>query len=173
MVRKLSVIVLSFILAMTSCGTTKAVQENSYTETKKDSVHVEVQTRIVYDTVLVELPAEREKNVTPDDSSHLENSVAVSDACIRDGRLVHTLETKQAKIQVPVSVPVSDTTKTSTSIIETEKKEVEYQIEYIEKDLSWWQRTQIYGFWCMLMIAILSFAWKYRNKIIPLIRRFI
>lgn len=173
MVRKLSVIALSFILAMTSCGTSKAVQENSYTETKKDSVHVEVQTRIVYDTVLVELPVEREKNVTPDDSSHLENSVALSDACIRDGRLVHTLETKQAKIPVPVSVPVSDTTKTSTSIIETEKREVEHQIEYIEKDLSWWQRTQIYGFWCMLMIAILSFAWRYRNKIIPLIRRFI
>ncbi len=163
---------LIFVLTLSACSP-KILQSNTHTEVQKDSVRLEIHERIVHDTVYFALAPEKEKIVTLDDSSHLENSVAASDAYVRDGKLHHTLETKKQDIPVPVSIPVADTTKTSTSILQTDNNEVTTTIKYIEKELSWWQRTQIYGFWCMLILSILLFAWKYRNKIIPLVRRFI
>ncbi len=137
----------------------------------RDSVVVEVRERLVRDTVSVEIPVEVEKVVTRDTVSHLENTYAKSDAVVSDGFLHHSLSSKPQVIYVPVEVPVSDTTTTHSTSAISEREET--KIEYVEKKLSWWQKTQIHGFRCMLLFALLFFGWKYRKKIWSWIRMFI
>lgn len=50
----------------------------------KDSLII--RDRVIHDTLKVPVPVYVEKNVTPDDSSHLENPYAVSDAWAKIGR---------------------------------------------------------------------------------------
>lgn len=137
----------------------------------RDSVVVEVRERLVRDTVSVEIPVEVEKVVTRDTVSHLENTYAKSDAVVSDGFLHHSLSSKPQVIYVPVEVPVSDTTTTHSTSAISEREET--KIEYVEKKLSWWQKTQVHGFRCMLLFALLFFGWKYRKKIWSWIRMFI
>lgn len=35
----------------------------------------------------------------------------------------------------------------------------------VPAELSWWQQTQMRGFWLLLLIALLALGWKYRKKI--------
>ena len=137
----------------------------------RDSVVTVVHERIVHDTVSVEIPVEVEKVVTRDTVSRLENSFAKSEALVSGGFLHHTLETKPQTVYVPVTVPVSDTTTHHSSSAVEQKTETKY-VE-VEKKLSWIQKTEIYGFWCMMLFALLYFAWKYRKKVLALVRRFI
>ena len=159
-----------FVMAMAiSCATPKVITK---TETVyKDSVRVEVHERIVHDTVEVEIPLIVEKIITEDDSSHLENAFAKSDASIRNGKLHHSLETKPQTVAKPVAIPVADTTTTHTSTA-IEKSE-DTKIEYVEKELSWFRKTEIYGFWCLLLFVLLYFGFKNRKVIWALVRRFI
>ncbi len=98
------------------------------------------------------------------DTSHLETSFAVSEARINsDGSLYHSLENKPQDKPIPFEKPITtinnDTYhgKTETNIVEVERK------------LTWWQQTQIRGFW----VAIIVIFVLLRKKILPLIRRFI
>lgn len=163
------VIIFVGLCLVSSCATQKEVIK--WRTEYKDSVRVEVHERLVHDTVSVEIPVIIEKNVTDADSSHLENKFAKSDAVIRDGKLYHSLETKPQTFDVPVNIPVADTTTTHTRSTLEEKEET--KIKYIEKDLSWWQKTEIYGFRCVLLIASLYFLWKNRKKILAIIVRII
>lgn len=76
----------------------------------RDSVRVEIRERLIHDSVYFEVPVIKEKNVTADTSSHLENQFASSDAVVENGLLHHSLETRPQKIYVPYEVPVHDTT---------------------------------------------------------------
>ncbi len=110
----------------------------------KDSIII--RDRYVHDTVKVDVPVYVEKNVTQDDSSHLENPFAVSDAWVKDGLLHHTLRT-QGKMEVPVDIPVSDTTaihNENNTATHTEKV-------YVEKDLNAWQKFRLRAFWWLLV----------------------
>ena len=163
------VIIIVGLCLLSSCAATKEVIK--WRTEYKDSVCVEVHERLVHDTVSVEIPVIIEKNVTEADSSHLENKFAKSDAVIRNGKLYHSLETKPQTFEVPVEIPVADTTTTHVSSALEQKEET--KIEYVKKPLTWWQKTQIYGFRCMLLLALLYFGWKYRKQIWALVRRFI
>lgn len=134
----------------------------------RDSLHIEVRHRTVWipDTVRIRLPAERTEQTVREDSSHLETLVAVSDARINpDGSLSHSLENKQDDQKIPTQRPIEY----RDSIVYRDREvEVEKLVE-VERKLTWWQQTQIRGFW----VAIIVIFVLLRKKILPLIRRFI
>jgi len=132
----------------------------------KDSLII--RDRYIHDTLNVPVPVYVEKNVTKDDSSHLENPYAVSDAWVKDGLLHHTLWT-QGKMEVPVDIPVSDTTaihSENNTTTHTEKV-------YVEKDLNPWQKFRLRAFWWLLVGLAGCLVWIFRKPILALIRKFI
>lgn len=132
----------------------------------QDSVRVEVRSRIEYvmDTVIREIPVISEEIVTRDTVSHLENYYAESDARISsDGTLFHSLATKPQREPIPIDRPVHY----QDSIVYRDK--LVKEIVQVERELSWWQKTQINGFW-LLLAAFIALCGV---KIIPIIRKFI
>lgn len=133
------------------------------TTSATDSVRVEVRERIVKvrDTVKVYLPDERAENTTSDTTSRIETSAAVSTAIVSDGKLYHALWNKQQPIGVAVDMEfkVEDI---STEHITTVTNTVE-----VEASLSWWQQTQIKGFWVLLAAVGLFVS---RSRILQLFR---
>lgn len=159
-------ILLIIILAiMTACCPCKHLTTSTGT---RDSLHIEIKYRTIWitDTVRVRLPAERTEQTVRQDSSHLETSAAVSDARINpDGSLTHSLENKQEDQEIPTqrSIEYRD------SIVYRDREvEVEKIVE-VERKLTWWQQTQIRGFWVAIIVIVVLL----RKKILPLIRRFI
>lgn len=105
-------------------------------------IHYIDSVRIRDSLVLVDIPREsssRETIAAPSDTSHLETSVAESDAWVdTTGRLHHTLDNKSGE-KLPVIVPVYDRVRSTDKAIShtiTITREV-------EKPLSWWQRCFI------------------------------
>lgn len=159
------IFILAAVLLLGSCCPCRHL---TTTTDRQDSARIEVRTNTIYvpDTVFVEIPAQTAERTTADSTSHLENDYATSDAIINpDGTLFHNLNTK------PQIKPVS-----------TEKKierrdSIVYQAKYIdrkvtvevERELSWWEKTQIYGFWAVFVVIVII----YRKRIIALIKRLI
>lgn len=126
---------------------------------------VRVETRIEYvpDTVFIEIPAQTSERETADSTSHLENDYATSDARINpDGTLYHNLKTKPQKKPVEFEKPVER----KDSVIYKTKTVTKTKIEKVPRDLTWWQKTQIYGFWVILFILVIV----YRKKILSLVK---
>lgn len=147
--------------AMSSCCTSRHLATSS-----KDSVRVEIRTRTEYirDTIIREIPSISEAVTTRDTASHLENYYAESDARInRDGTLFHSLATKPQKEPIPIDKPIQY----RDSIVYRDK--VVKDVIQVERELSWWQKTQMKGFW--LLVVVIAFI--YRKKILSMIRRFI
>lgn len=96
--------------------------------------------RIVWQSKIITLPVEHTQQVTFEDSSHLETSLAISDARIMaDGRLFHSLKNKTNFLQDSIPSLEKQTVVTKDSIITVEKiVEVE-----VEKELSKWQKILI------------------------------
>lgn len=163
--RKLIIIV--FIASLlTSCGSSRHAATSIETH---DSTKVEVRTERIehIDTVYIELPRQVERIVTQDTTSRLENDYAVSEARVEAGMLHHTLETKEAKIPVPVK----STIEKKDSITTNSKTEVEKEKVYIEKELTAWQRFKMRGFWALLAAMACWIAWKNKARILALILR--
>lgn len=146
---------------MSSCCSSRHLATSS-----KDSVRVEIRTRTEYvrDTVIREIPAISEAITTRDTTSHLENFYAESDARINpDGTLFHSLATKPQQEPIPIEKPIQ----CRDSIVYRDK--VVKEVIPVERNLSWWEKTQMKGFWVLVIII----AFVYRRKIMSLIRRFI
>lgn len=130
--------------------------------TLQDSVRVEVVERVEYitDTIEVAIPYEREA-VTRDTSSHLANAYAMSDAAILpDGRLFHTLETRPQLRSFTIQKPVL---RRDSVVYRNFYRE---EVEEVERDLSWWQETQIRAFWAMFSIFCIIILWRvFRSKL--------
>ncbi len=139
------------LLCLVSCGAPKELPTS--TTIAKDSVRVEYRERLVWDTAYVEIPRETERITTRDTFSRLDNSLARSEAGIRDGLLYHSLETKPGKVAVPVAVSVRDT----IYIRQSTGKE---RIIETRNELTRAQRRQIVGFWALLAIIIAVIGWK-------------
>lgn len=153
--------ILILAAAMSSCCTSRHLATSS-----KDSVRVEIRTRTEYvrDTVIREIPSISEAITTRDTASHLENFYAKSDARINpDGTLFHSLATKTQKEPIPIDKPIIY----KDSIVYRDK--VINDTVQVERELSWWEQTQIKGFWVLIIIAVIFF----RKNILSLIRRFI
>lgn len=138
--------------ALVGCCPTKIAQTE-----QRDSVSVKViyQKEIVKDTIPYYLPVEVESVKTVDTISYLENRWAYSEAVISEGMLTHSLGTKTA----PQQIVVDKIIEYRDSIIYDRKEVV--KIEEVEKPLSWWQETQIKGFWAMVSILAMFILWKF------------
>ena len=126
-------------------------------------MRVEVRERIVKvrDTVEVYLPDERVDNITSDTTSCIETSAAVSTATVSNGELHHTLWNKQQPIGVAVDMnfKVDDITKERITTI---RETVE-----VPRNLTWWQQTQMRGFWALLLVVGLFVS---KGRIVQLFR---
>ena len=153
-------LLLTFIIG--GCASSR-LSENVH---QQDSVQIKVETRIEYvpDTVYIEIPAQTAERETADSTSHLENDYATSDARINpDGTLFHNLKTKPQKKPVPTEKEVVY----RDSLVYRDKI-VEKAVP-VERELTWWQQTQMRGFWIVLAIIVVV----YRKKIFAVVRRFI
>lgn len=137
-----AMVLLAFLLC--GCKTNKIMEK---TDTN-DSVRIEYVEKVVKVpvTVYVEVPVEVKEKFSNDSTSHLETSFAVSDASMVwiDGVafLRHTLANKPQKVEKKDSVAVTEKEKT---IYKTRR--VTYTVketEYVEKELSWWQKMRLW-----------------------------
>ena len=141
--KRLQIIVFFIILlAVVGCCPTRHL-----TSSTQDSVRVEtvVRTEYIPDTVFVEVPIESERLITP------------------DGALFHSLANKPQKKPVPTEKEVVY----RDSLVYRDKI-VEKAVP-VERELTWWQQTQMRGFWIVLAIIVVV----YRKKIFAVVRRFI
>ena len=115
---------------------------------RSDSTAIVVRHSILYHPILAEfsIPDIRETRYTRDTTSCLENDYAESTATVSGGVLTHSLNTKPHTESVEVNVPHERTDSTIYVYQEVVK------IKEVEKPLSWWQETQIRGFWAMLSL---------------------
>lgn len=165
MYRKIQLVTFLAVL-LTSCGSSRHATTSIETH---DSTKVEVRTERIehIDTVYIELPRQVERIVTQDTTSRLENDYAVSEARVEAGMLHHTLETKAAKIPVPVK----STIEKKDSVTTTSKSEVEKEKVYIEKELTAWQRFRLNGFWVLAAAVAAIGFWKFRRPILGLLTK--
>lgn len=156
-------LLLTFIIG--GCASSRRLSESVH---QQDSVQIKVETRIEYvpDTVYIEIPAQTAEREKADSTSHLENDYATSDARINsDGTLFHNLKTKPQKKPVEFEKPVER----KDSIIYKTKTVTEVITVEVPRELTWWQKTQIYGFWGVLFILVIV----YRKKILSFAKWFI
>lgn len=139
-----------------------------------DSVRTEYIETVRIDTVTIEVPVPMEsaKQVVPDSTSHLETSLAESDAWINeDGTLGHSIKNKEQKLKADVPVPVKDT---KTNNTETTVREVPVPYPepvYIERDFSKWESFRLDAFWYLVGLVLISLGWILRNPLITAIRK--
>lgn len=116
------------ILSLPSCGTPQ------YVAGKNDSTVVIKEVVYKDSLIYVPVPAEVESNVA-DDSSHLETSVAVSDAWWQAGKLHHRLRNKTTSLPYRFAIPETKVT--------TLKQNLNTVVMEVEKDLSWMQKCMM------------------------------
>ena len=166
--RKLVFILMSFLLI--SCGATKNIPPPN--PSVKDSLRVitKIETVFIKDTVLVPVPSQEVRNNTNESSSHLETDFAESDASVdSDGILHHTLRNKDVDVPVATETPVHNKDSIVFSDREVEVP-VPYQVDVeVPRELSWFQKTQMIGFW----IALVYLVFKYRKNVLAFILRLI
>lgn len=143
------------------------------TQQSHDSIRTEVRTETVYvkDTAYVEIPKQTAEAILPDTMrSSLENDYAFSDAWVTpDGMLHHTLETKPQDLEVEFDKPVQRTDSTTTQTgTKTEVRTVE-----VERELTWWEQTQLYGFRVLVVLMVVWLIWKCKSNLITFIRKLI
>ena len=153
--------------SLAGCRSSKSLTTQSQ-EYRRDSVRVEYRERTVFipDTVYFEIPRQMAERTIADSVSHLENDYASSDARLNsDGTLTHTLNSKQQLKPVPTERKIEY----RDSIIYKDRWMDKKQTvtEYVEHKLSWWEQTQIYGFWAVIAIVAII----YRKKIFQAVVR--
>lgn len=147
-----AIIAAMMLLVCIGCGTHKMAMT---TDVQKDSVSVVIKESVIYrdTTIYVEVPVEVIKEVVPDtDTSHIETSLAVSEAWVKAGQLNHTLKHKEsAKIAKNVPMPEKHTQKDS---VVTEFREVIKEVPVmVEKELTSWQTFRM-TMGTLLLIAL-------------------
>ena len=119
----------------------------------QDSTRVEVRTQtiLVPDTVYLEIPSQTVERTTRDSVSHLENDYAVSDARINaDGSLYHDLRTKVQKRAIETDKRVE----TRDSLIYRDKVVNVKETVSVPRELTTFQKIQIFGFWLLLVLVV-------------------
>ena len=158
-----AVIIAVALVAASSCSILRKTFERVEIVTVHDTRDsIIIRDRIIHDTARVEIPVIKEVNVTPDDSSRLENQYAVSEARIKDGLLYHSLQTKPQIISVPVEVPVSDT----TSVHSENNATTHTETVYVEKDITPWQKLRLRAFWWLLAGLAACLVWIFRKPLL-------
>ena len=176
MMRFLTLTVLALIF-LVSCKTQKQQTLTSppVVLTDTDSVRVEKIIETVYVPVEVEvaLPEESSVNATLNDSSHVETTIAFSDAWIADGKLFHTINNKEGKLKGTTYTPTT-TERASKEVIR--EKEVPVPTPYpveIERDFSTFERIKLSSFWYLVGALTIAGIYFLRKPILVLLRKVI
>lgn len=130
-------------LFVTACAATKV----QYVPTQAETI-IEYRDTTIYlrDTVFITPPVEEKQNTTLRDSSHLETSIATSDAWITDdGKLNHTLRNKKEKLKTKID---------TTFVIKYENKYIEKPVPYPEPT-PYVPKAYKYSMW--FSIAVIAF----------------
>ncbi len=169
------IISLVALLLMSACRSSKQMLPSTpVIVNNTDSVRTEYIETVRIDTVLVEVPVPMEsaKQVVPDSTSHLETSLAESDAWINpDGSLGHSIKNKEQNLKAEVLVPVKDiqTNNTEASVREVP---VPYpEPVYIERDFTKWESFRLGAFWYLVVTVLISLGWILRKPLITVIRK--
>ena len=80
-----------------------------------------------------------------------------------DGTLYHDLKTKPQDIPKEVQTPVE----LKDSIVYRYRYRDVVKTVEVERELTWWQKTQMYGFWVALLVIVIT----YRKGIWSIIKR--
>lgn len=164
------------LLILIGCRSQRAVVKEPLppvTLNNSDSVEIRTVIKTVYVPIQVEaeIPQQSEKNVTQNDSSHIETDVAFSDAWVIDGILHHTIENKPGTLKSTAYVP--QTTE------ETEKENIKvreipvpqpYAVE-VERDFTWWESFRLSSFWYLAIISLVLLGWTFRRLIMGLFHK--
>lgn len=126
------------------------------TTSMQDSVRVEVVERIVEvrDTAYFEVEKDSQVVTTQDTTSFLENAYAISRVSIVNGGLYHELSTKPRLWNIPFTIP---TIRRDSTVF---RNFYRTEVVEVERELTWWQQTQIIGFWIMLSIVFIAILLK-------------
>lgn len=123
--------IFGILFFVTACAATKTV----YVPTQAETI-IEYRDTTIFlrDTVFISPPVEEKQNTTLRDSSHLETSLAISDAWINEGKLNHTLRNKQEKLKAKI-----DTTFSIKYVNKYIEKPVQYPepVPYVPKVYKW------------------------------------
>ena len=137
---------------------------NLTTETiRQDSTRVEVRTQtiLVPDTVFLEIPSQTAERTTRDSVSHLENEYATSDARINsDGSLYHDLRTKAQKKAVETDKKIE---RRDSLVYRDRYLKVKEKVS-VPRDLTKFQKGEIFGFWFLLAVISLFMYLKRLHK---------
>lgn len=139
------------ILLISACSTPRYVP----VETKTDSIYVE---KIIErkDTIFIDIPKESYAQVA-DTLSHLETSVACSEASIQEGRLHHSITNKPITLKKEIVY--------TDKVIEVEKrvevpviKEVEVERRYVPK----YYKAINMLFWSLIGMFVIFIMFKFK-----------
>lgn len=99
------ILIIAAVYLLVGCGPARRIP----IEAQKDSVRIEIRDSVIFrdSIVLVPVPVESSNVILPaDDSSHIETSLAVSDAYIQEGKLHHSLRNKhEALLPIELKLP--------------------------------------------------------------------
>lgn len=147
------------LMVATGCGCYKHIPVVNTVIRDSVVVHVKDSTIFHIDTIMVYIPDEsRAAIIASSDSSHLETSVATSDAYIDSlGRLHHSLDNKAgATLEKEIQVPETfHTQETETFHTQDEKETITIEVE---RQLTWWQKLWMTSgkiLWGLLIVAVL------------------
>lgn len=151
---------LLLIVTLSLCGCCPCRHlTSSESDIRSDSTRIEYREMVTFvpDTILVEIPPQTSERATHDSISHLENDYAVSDARIlTDGSLFHTLATKPQEKPVPVNSKVIR----QDSIVYRDRWRTRTKTVIVEKKLTWFQKTLIWGCGGLLLLVVITYTIK-------------
>lgn len=162
--------ILSYLLTLlifTGCGILRCPVREEVQVRDSTVLLVRDSVAIQYVPVEVEIPVEVMREIVPSsDSSHLETSVAKSDAFIDStGHLHHTLENK-AGATIHTDVPVQEHWHSEQE--QDSHSETQTIIQEVERELSWWQKLWIRSgqvAWALLGLGLIALIIKILRKL--------
>ena len=156
---KNAIIILSaLILASCSPRIVEHVRTEYKTEYRDSTVYRD---SLVYIT----LPVEPSTNhLALGDKSHLETSVAESDAWVDSTGLHHTIANRRDPIPFHLTYPERIIVSTATS----SHSEILTRYVKVPRELTWWQRSKIGAFPWLLGTVVLFLIWTFRKFLFKL-----
>lgn len=148
-------IILSFFLMIGCCASKHAIEVPV-----KEIVKIEYRDSLIHvkDTIYIQPPVEEKSNKTKEDSSHLETSMAKSDAWIDvEGNLNHTLENKDTPLKT-----IRDTIFVTQNVIEYKEKEVPVEVPIDVPYIPTFAWICIVFTFCSIVYIIMKIIMKFR-----------
>lgn len=149
------IIITILFLALSGCGTARRIAPPVQTIVRDSTVwHIKDSTAIHYDTVTVEIPKESSTAILPQEqSSHLETSVAESEAFVDSTGLLHHSIWNKDGANIKKEVPVTEHFHSEDAFEHHLEKET-VTVE-VEKELTKWQQFKMkVGGWAIGIILL-------------------